>query len=87
MHCGTLTGNNAANRVYRVLLQWVDIWLPIPQIAMWTDTVSTSTRISEVRRQLPPSYRIEHTATNPNVNEPRKRGSWYRLVRTRRPTK
>lgn len=80
MHAGKLQGNNAANRVWGVLCNHIGTWLPIPDIARLSATVSTSTRISELRHQLPAGYRIEHTWKNPNDGEPRG-GSWYRLMR------
>jgi len=73
MHYGKLDQNTAARRVYRLLRdakgEWMDGWT----LTVRGYVTAVSTRVSEVRAQLPQGERIEVRRD--------KRGAWYRLVR------
>ena len=72
MHYGKIDKNTAARRVYRVLRRrkaWIGGW----DLTMAAKTTAVSTRVSEVRAQLPQGERIEVRRD--------KQGAWYRLVR------
>lgn len=73
MHPGKLTTDTAAARVWRFLLAhegtWINSWL----LTVSTKTTAISTRISEVRHQLPEGYRLEH--------ERRGQKNYYRVVK------
>ena len=75
MHAGKLTGDAAAARVYRILRarpgRWVDGW----ELTLGAQTSAVSTRISEVRSQLPKGEKIEVEQVG--------HGFWYRLVDNR----
>ena len=75
MHCGKLTTNSAAGRVYRELRRWSQFgsgWVNGWQLSVNARTTAVSTRISEIRHQLPPNERIEKKQDG--------RGFYYRLV-------
>ena len=63
MHHGNIERDTAAGRLYRYLLDNANIWLDAYHLMMATRTIALSTRISEVRRQLPPGLAIEHPTT------------------------
>ena len=72
MHSGKIQNNTKAGQVYAFLKQhpgWHGGW----ELAIATGTTAISTRISEIRSQLPPNERIE-------VTQKGKRW-YYRLVR------
>ena len=72
MHCGSLNGKTAAGRVFRLLDERRSEWLTGWELTMKAQTTAVSTRISEVRHQLPPHLRLEHRTT--------REGHEYRLV-------
>ena len=53
MHYGNIDGDTAAGRVYRVLRQRRGEWVGGWDLSMAARTTAVSTRVSEVRRQLP----------------------------------
>ena len=59
MPAGKLEGDTAANRVYRYLKrnhgQWFGGW----QLTIDTHTTAISTRLSEIRHQVPANEKIE----------------------------
>lgn len=71
MHAGKLENKTAAARVfgelYRRLDEWVDGW----SLTLAAQTTAVSTRISEVRAQLPDGYELDTKQEG--------RGFWYRL--------
>lgn len=75
MHYGRIDQDTKAAAVYRALRdkrgQWVDGW----QLSQEAQVTAVSTRVSEVRRQLPEGEHIEHSEVQDG-----RRGSWYRLV-------
>lgn len=75
MHVGKLTGDNAANRVYRVLTSQPGAWIGGWDLTQRAMTSAVSTRVSEVRSQLDGSETIEV--------QQRGRAFYYRLVRER----
>ena len=72
MHYGKLDQNTAARRVYRVLRRRKS-WIGGMDLTLKAGTTAVSTRVSEVRAQLPQGERIEVRRD--------KAGAWYRLVR------
>lgn len=74
MHAGSIDSDTAkAARVYRLLKRHMDKWCDAWWLTVETKTTAISTRISEVRHQLPPGEKIEV--------EQRKDGFHYRLVK------
>jgi hypothetical protein len=59
MHAGSLTRDTTAARVYRHLAEYRGRWLTTMEIGRATGSQCTSTRISEVRAQLPEGERID----------------------------
>jgi hypothetical protein len=76
MHPGKLDGNTAAARVYRALRSVPSHWWGGDELAAAAATTCVSTRISEVRHQLPAGERIEHRCEVYQF----KRRQYYRLV-------
>ena len=76
MHPGKIDGNSAAARVYKVLRSLPAHWFGGEELAKAAQTTCVSTRISEVRHQLPAGERIEHKSEVWQF----KRTQWYRLV-------
>ena len=73
MHCGSLTGDSGAARVYRRLRasegQWIGAW----DLTLDCRTTAISTRVSEVRHQLAGAdWDVESRCEN---------GWHYRIVR------
>jgi hypothetical protein len=60
MHCGSIENNTAAAKVYRILRglhgQWIGGW----ELTVKAEVTAVSTRVSEIRRQLPPHIEIQH---------------------------
>lgn len=73
MHPGKLDTDTAAARVWRYLLAYEGVWTDAWGLTVDTRTTAISTRISEVRHQLPDGYRLEH--------ERRGQRNYYRVVR------
>lgn len=63
MHAGKLGRDNAATRVYRVLQEVYPGLISNVELQVRARTVAPSTRISEVRNQLPEGERIEKVQT------------------------
>lgn len=60
MHAGSIDSDIAkAARVYRQLKRHTNKWCDAWWLTVETETTAISTRISEVRHQLPPGERIE----------------------------
>jgi hypothetical protein len=76
MHPGKIDGNSAAARLYGVLRSLPGHWFGGDELAKAADTTCVSTRISEVRHQLPAGERIEHKCEVWQF----KRRQYYRLV-------
>ena len=62
MHPGKLEGHTAAARVYHALRSEPGRWWGGSELADAAGTTCVSTRISEVRHQLPAGERLEHRA-------------------------
>ena len=62
MHPGKLEGHTAAARVYHALRSEPGRWWGGSELAEAAGTTCVSTRISEVRHQLPAGERLEHRA-------------------------
>ena len=58
MHSGSIYGNTAAARVYQVLKELDGDWIGGWELGQVAKTNAVSTRVSEVRRQLPPGESI-----------------------------
>jgi hypothetical protein len=71
VHCGSLTTNSAAARVYRVLQEARGEWVGGFELTLKAETSAVSTRVSECNHQLM-GERIEC--------ERRGAGFFYRLV-------
>jgi hypothetical protein len=76
MHPGKLEGNTAAARVYHTLRSLPAHWFGGDELAAAAGTTCVSTRVSEVRHQLPAGERIEHRSEVFQF----KRTQYYRLV-------
>lgn len=76
MHAAKITNDNNAARLYRFMArlsgQWLDAW----ELSQEFRTMALSTRISEIRQQLPPNERIEYKY---HVVKGKRHG-YYRLV-------
>lgn len=60
MHPGTIDSDlTAAGRVYSYLRRHANKWIDAWRLTLDAKTTAISTRISEVRHQLPPNERIE----------------------------
>ena len=59
MHSGKLEGDTAANRVYQYLKRNQGQWFGGWDLTIATRTTAISTRISEIRHQVPANERIE----------------------------
>lgn len=73
MHAGKLWTKSAAGRVWRCLLENLDDWKSGWELTALARTTAVSTRISEVRAQLPDGYALDTKQEG--------RGFWYRLRR------
>lgn len=73
MHAGRIDGDTAAGRVYEVLKGKAGEYVGGMELTLLARTTAVSTRISEVRRQLPAGERIERIGN-------RAHGQFYRLV-------
>ena len=76
MHPGKLDGHTAAARVYRALRSVPGQWWGGDELAAAAATTCVSTRVSEVRHQLPAGESIEHRTEVYQF----KRRQYYRLV-------
>ncbi len=75
MHVGKLTTDTAASRVYAILKARGGDFIGGFELSMVAQTSAVSTRISEIRKQLPANERIERITG-------RDRKQFYRLVTT-----
>ncbi len=76
MHAGKLTGDAAAARVYRILRSRCGHWFGGWELTLAAQTSAISTRIAEIREQVPErGERIERTQAG--------RRFYYRLVEAR----
>jgi hypothetical protein len=71
MHSGSIYGNTAAARVYQILKELDCEWIGGWELTLAAHTTAVSTRIAEVRAQLPPGEDIGI--------EPRGKRFYYRL--------
>jgi hypothetical protein len=79
MHAGSINSDlTAAGRVYKYLRERPERWIGGWQLTIETGTTAISTRISEVRHQLPKTEKIE-------TNQEGQR-FFYRWRRIRQPT-
>jgi hypothetical protein len=75
MHCGSLSGDCAAVRVYAHLLAREGVWVSAWDLTIACKTTAVSTRISEVRHRLEFDERWD-------VESHHEDGHWYyRVVR------
>lgn len=72
MHCGSLENHTKPGQVYRYLRERAGCWCDSWELQQATHTTAVSTRISEIRCQLPAGERIE--------TEQRGKQWFYRLV-------
>jgi len=60
MHPGSIHTDTAAGRLYHTLRERRGIWCDAWWLSNVVQTTALSTRVSEVRRQLPPDLALEH---------------------------
>jgi len=60
MNYGNIHGNTKCGKVYRYLLARLGWWQDAWSLTLNTESTAISTRISEVRQQLPASLTLEH---------------------------
>lgn len=77
MHAGTIHNpKTTAGRLYRRMKLEPGTWFDAWNLAIQMKTTALSTRISEIRSQLPANERIEHEEVNQNG----RRRQFYRIV-------
>lgn len=72
-HGGAKRPLTAAARVYRILRNWSPRWVGSWKLTLAAETSAVSTRVSEVRHQLPEGWKIEHKQV--------KQKHYYRIVK------
>lgn len=76
MNHGSISRNTAAGRLYAVLAATPNVWRDAWELQQEARVLALSTRISEIRHQLPVRERVEHAEEIRGGD----RRQYYRLV-------